>query len=47
MIALGTGELKIGLGDVFSLLFGGGDETSVEYMLISRVRPGPGCWRRP
>ena len=38
MIALGTGELKIGLGDVFSLLFGRGDETSVEYMLISRVR---------
>lgn len=38
LISLSTGELKIGLGEALRLLFAGGDESSLEHMLISQVR---------
>ncbi len=38
LLALSTGELKMSLGDVLSLIVSGGDESSIEYMLIRQVR---------
>ena len=38
LVSLSTGELKIGLGKALRLLFSGGDESSLEHMLISQVR---------
>ena len=38
LIALSFGELKIGLGDVLRMILFGGDESSMEYLLITKVR---------
>ncbi len=38
LIALSFGELKIGLGDVLRMILFGGDENSIEYLLITKVR---------
>lgn len=37
-IGLSVGELKLGLTDVLRMLLQGGDKSSMEYMLISKIR---------
>ncbi|WP_201301033.1 FecCD family ABC transporter permease [Sunxiuqinia indica] len=37
-IGLSVGELKLGLTDILRMLFHGGDDGSMEYMLISKIR---------
>jgi len=38
LIALSVGELNIGLVEVLRMIFVGGDETSIEYLLITEIR---------
>jgi iron complex transport system permease protein len=38
LIALSVGELKLGLAEVLRMIFLGGDENNIEYLLISKVR---------
>jgi len=38
LLSLSSGEMKISLGEALKLLFGGGDPSSIEYMLIRQVR---------
>jgi len=38
LVALSFGELKISLGDVLRMILFGGDENSMEYLLITKVR---------
>jgi len=38
LIALSVGELNIGLLDVLRMIFLGGDESSIEYLLITEIR---------
>lgn len=38
LISLSVGELKIGLPNVLQMIFGGGDQSSMEFLLITKVR---------
>lgn len=38
LLALSTGELKLSLSEVLSIIVFGGDESSMEYMLITQIR---------
>lgn len=38
LLSLSSGEMNIGLGDALKMLFGGGDPSSIEYMLVRQVR---------
>lgn len=38
LLALSVGELNIGFAELFQMLFAGGDENNIEYLLITEIR---------